>query len=494
MTWHDHLLMLLHLGAEVEHSLMVQYLYAAYSIGGNQIPDEHRTMVEGWRDAILSVAREEMGHLLTVQNLLVFLGGSVNFAREDFPWDREVYPFPFSLEPFSIKSLSCYIYAEMPRSVTPEPTPPPRKRREPNYVVPSAEAQARTINQVVASLGDWLDPETVRTGMHRVGELYEHIIEVISDEAKIADTAFDESSYEIQASWDEWGRGYRPSPKMLDSEGNLISHAATVLAADRPAHVLVDRVASRTDAIKALRALADQGEGPHTNRSHEPSHFERFLDIFQELLRHGDPSWKPARDIPRDPTTRLDFARAVRGPLPVTAPQSRATVQRSDPEASIIDAITAKHLAQIFNERYRLLLDYLAHTFRLARTTRRDRPGLRSMVMHRAFGEMYNLKTIAGLLVRLPRRDDGVSGYAGPPFEMPYSLNLPQGDIDIWRRHDDLLKSSQTTCRRLLYYAGNDPKVKAQLAEVGGEAYVRTLMDLDRQARNWIAQIISGAG
>ena len=32
MTWKDHLVMLLHNGAEIEHSLMVQYLFAAYTI------------------------------------------------------------------------------------------------------------------------------------------------------------------------------------------------------------------------------------------------------------------------------------------------------------------------------------------------------------------------------------------------------------------------------------------------------------------------------
>ena len=33
--------------------------------------EERRALVEGWRASILSVAREEMGHLLTVQNILV---------------------------------------------------------------------------------------------------------------------------------------------------------------------------------------------------------------------------------------------------------------------------------------------------------------------------------------------------------------------------------------------------------------------------------------
>jgi hypothetical protein len=85
MTWRDHLVMLLTSGAEIEHALMVQYLYAAYSINGEQRLKKHRTLVEGWRASILSVAREEMGHLLTVQNVLVLLGAPVNFDRQMMP-------------------------------------------------------------------------------------------------------------------------------------------------------------------------------------------------------------------------------------------------------------------------------------------------------------------------------------------------------------------------------------------------------------------------
>jgi hypothetical protein len=61
--------MLLHFAASIEHSLMVEYLYAAYSLGGEQVPARHRDMVRLWRRMILSIAKEEMGHLLTVQNI-----------------------------------------------------------------------------------------------------------------------------------------------------------------------------------------------------------------------------------------------------------------------------------------------------------------------------------------------------------------------------------------------------------------------------------------
>jgi hypothetical protein len=63
MTPRDHLVMMLTAGAQIEHALMVQYLYAAYSIDTDQPSQEIREMVNGWRANNLSVAREEMGHL-----------------------------------------------------------------------------------------------------------------------------------------------------------------------------------------------------------------------------------------------------------------------------------------------------------------------------------------------------------------------------------------------------------------------------------------------
>ena len=38
-----------------------------------------------WRKILLAIAREEMGHLLTVQNILTLLGGPFNLDRGDYP-------------------------------------------------------------------------------------------------------------------------------------------------------------------------------------------------------------------------------------------------------------------------------------------------------------------------------------------------------------------------------------------------------------------------
>src|SRR6267378_1242180 len=99
LTPRDYVIMLLNVAASIEHALMVQYLYAAYSLGGAQVPIRHRPMVERWRDIILTIAREEMGHLLTVQNLIFLLGGAPTLDREDYPFDTPFYPFQFRLEP-----------------------------------------------------------------------------------------------------------------------------------------------------------------------------------------------------------------------------------------------------------------------------------------------------------------------------------------------------------------------------------------------------------
>jgi hypothetical protein len=47
MSWRDHLVMLLTFGAAAEHCLMVQYLYAAYSLHAEG--RERSPRIENWR-------------------------------------------------------------------------------------------------------------------------------------------------------------------------------------------------------------------------------------------------------------------------------------------------------------------------------------------------------------------------------------------------------------------------------------------------------------
>ena len=94
--------MLLQIDAEIEHGLMLQYLYSAYSIGGTQIPEKYQQKVHTWQNIILGIAKEEMGHFISVQNVLKLIGAPLNFGRESYPWDSPLYPFPFTVSMFNI--------------------------------------------------------------------------------------------------------------------------------------------------------------------------------------------------------------------------------------------------------------------------------------------------------------------------------------------------------------------------------------------------------
>ena len=110
----DYVVFLLRVAAEIEHSLMAQYLFAAYSLGGPDVPAAQAEEVRAWQETILGVAKEEMGHLITVQNLLTVLGAPRQFDRDDYPHLSPLYPFGFRLEPLSLESLAAYVCAESP--------------------------------------------------------------------------------------------------------------------------------------------------------------------------------------------------------------------------------------------------------------------------------------------------------------------------------------------------------------------------------------------
>jgi hypothetical protein len=106
---------LLREATEIEHALMLQYLYAAFSLKPDYA-DIAGTGAPGSTD-LIGVAVQEMQHLATVNRLLVALGAAPNLVRQEFPYEPAIYPFEFSLEPLSRKSLAKYIYAEAPSDI-----------------------------------------------------------------------------------------------------------------------------------------------------------------------------------------------------------------------------------------------------------------------------------------------------------------------------------------------------------------------------------------
>lgn len=450
---HDYVVFLLTMGAEIEHSLMVQYLYAAYSYGGPQVPEEHRPMVKRWQDTLLSIAREEMGHLMTVQNLLRLLGGPINLSREDFPWDSKLTPFPFSLEPVTQTLLAQYVVAESPTDWGDAATP---------------EEKAQILAQAAHGAGK---------PVNRVGALYSYILTLLDNPVALPDADFHAETLPFQATWAEWGRNYGPPPK-----GDVIG-----------TNMLIDTAYSRQTVVDAITRLATQGEALDLQEDaqyNETSHFQRFLTLWREFPIVGAAAVRPVASNPQLPLPSLPSggkrlrpgkewtdalaqgvkwrlgsiyrSRLLEGEdaanlLKEALTEGIETVLRdkveelgaplsvlgASPPTPILNRVS-QSWAQLFDLRYRMLLTWLTHSFCLSRldgTETATTP--RGMVVQRTFGEMYNLKALAFILVQQPIAEEDKPLRAGPCFRMPYTLELPLDEPARWGLHRDLLEASE---------------------------------------------------
>jgi hypothetical protein len=105
--------------AELEHGIMCQYLFAAFSL--KQRADEGLTTgelaaVTRWRKAIAHVATEEMLHLALVHNLLSAIGAAPHFGRPNLPAPAHHYAagVNLTLVPFGEQALQHFIFLERP--------------------------------------------------------------------------------------------------------------------------------------------------------------------------------------------------------------------------------------------------------------------------------------------------------------------------------------------------------------------------------------------
>ena len=404
----DYVSFLLCIDAEIEHGLMLQYLYAAYSLGGPQVPPEFQDKVRSWQEVILGIAKEEMGHFVSVQNVLKLIGAPLHFERQDYPWDTPFYPFPFKLERLTLDSLAKYVYAEAPQKWLDEGSELAEEIK--------ARVQLQTPH-----------PNTV-------GALFEVLLKYINDPAIIPDEAFQAETYPLQAKFDEWGRGYAGGQR-----GNAM-HGSPKGSPD----VLVMPLASRDDAYNALAEIAEQGEATNQD-SAQPSHFRRFLDVYTDMrdtLKPVGDRWYPSRNVATNP----EIQAATNDP-----DASPSEGQVADEDIEHITNPEAVDWAHLLNIRYRMLLNFLTHSFLLdngANNVGAISP--RGMIINSTFGEMYNLRSISSVLVQLPLTSQDTGKFAGPPFLTPYTLTLPMGEHNRWRAHKDLIQASATVIATLL--------------------------------------------
>lgn len=386
--------------AEVEHFLMTHYLFAAYSLkpfDGGASSEKFDTL----KRTLLQISREEMGHLITVQNLLILVGAPLHFGREHSPFASEIYPFRFKLERVSRNSLAKYALAESPID---------RAALEAGL---NTDELRLYDTEIATQALESNDGHPIR----HVGPIFARLRDLFADHLTAADLRLDR--FDRQARWSDWG--YKPHPRDGDdTDLRVLVHSFDQFDPDE----------ARKAAVHALQEIGDQGEEADLDMGDGESHFERFFQAYKDLVSieeaHGaTPVWP----VSANPNLSLETHGNLSDPGCITAPRTR-------------------QWAQLCNLRYRLLLRFLSHALQMngpvyvpSGTAMGNRTA-KGIVMYWAFKEMRRIKKIAAKLVQLPATESPNSQNAGPPFELPYRLDLAPDEGDRWVDHSDVFRAS----------------------------------------------------
>ncbi|HEY1345640.1 MAG TPA: ferritin-like protein [Streptosporangiaceae bacterium] len=292
-------------GAELEHGLMCEYLYAAFSLkstAGPGLRDEQLAAVERWRRVILTIAGEEMLHWAVVQNLLTAVGSAPYVSRPHLPHQAGGYPpgVQLRLLPFGEAALQHFVYLERPEGAEDadaagfEPAGPPPAPMGLDEVVPRGQ--------------DWATQGHLYRAVERG---LAHLADRLGEDRLFIGPAFHQA--------DEATFGWPDLRPIADLEG----------------------------ANRALERIVEQGEGATGDWA--SAHYGRFLAVLGEYraMRKADPGFEPAH--------------------PVVAAGMRA-VEGIEPEVYITDPATGG-CSDLFNAVYELALQMIARYFAFGHET-----------------------------------------------------------------------------------------------------------------------------
>src|SRR6516225_6125926 len=288
--------------SELEHGIMCQYLYAAFSLKQSEaegLTTQEAQAVQRWRKRISHIATQEMLHLALVQNLLSAIGGAPHLSRPNFPHPASHYPagVHLALLPFGEPALRHFMFLERPEGMDLDDAE--------GMAAFGHAAPAMQVGEIVPRSQDF----------KTVGHLYRSI------EAGIAHLA------------DKFGeRRLFVGPPRAQATQEYFGW---------PELVAVTDVAS---AKRAISEILEQGEGPRGDW--RDAHFGQFVEILDEFeqFREADRGFDPVRPV-----------------LPLNV---RPTER--DPNVPLVTDPLAQRVMDLFNVCYEILLlmlqRFFAHT------------------------------------------------------------------------------------------------------------------------------------
>src|SRR5262245_333650 len=242
--------------AELEHGIMCQYLFAAFSLKQHKdegLTDDEVDAVVRWRKVISHVATEEMLHLALVHNLLSAVGAAPHLGRPNLPAPAHHYPagVNLTLVPFGERALQHFMFLERPEGMALE----------------GAEGLDAPVHDAIPLMAEG-DIVPQLQDFATVGHLYRSIEHGLAHLAE----KFGERNLFVGP------------PRAQASTDNF----------QWPALVSVTDLAS---APRALDTILEQGEGA---RGHwEQAHFGQFVKILDEYrtMLAADADFDPVRPV-----------------------------------------------------------------------------------------------------------------------------------------------------------------------------------------------------
>jgi hypothetical protein len=288
--------------AEIEHAIMCQYLYAAFSLkqsADEGLTDTELAAVDRWRQTVSHIATQEMLHLALVQNLLSAVGAAPHFTRPNLPQPAGHYPpgVVLTLVPFGEQALRHFMFLERPEGMD---------LNDADGIAATERAAAiMQEGEIVPRLQDFAT----------VGHLYRSV------------------EGGIRHLCDKYGEEWLfVGPPDAEATPEQFRWPELVVVTDAGSAQL------------AIDTILEQGEGPRGLWRN--AHFGRFVDILDEYLqlKRANPAFEPARPV-----------------LPATVRPSEG-----DAGLPLIgDPLTAS-CTDLFNVCYEVLLQalerYFAHT------------------------------------------------------------------------------------------------------------------------------------
>jgi hypothetical protein len=243
--------------AELEHLIMLQYLFAAFSLkqdASEGLSPERQAAVDRWRKTLLSIGAQEMLHLALVQNLLTAVGAAPRLARPNFPMPAYSYPAGIRIEllPFGEAALRHFAFLERPEGMDIED-------------VEMGEAIAQAV-PLPHDPEDAIVPQLQE--FDTIGQLYRA----------------------IQA-------GLEHLDGRLGAERLFIGPPNAQATEEHFRWAELVAVTDLASARRAIDTIVEQGEG--ARGEWRDAHFGRLLGILDEYLaiKRTDPGFEPARPV-----------------------------------------------------------------------------------------------------------------------------------------------------------------------------------------------------